>query len=309
MSAAALASRLPWWAKMGAKLVLSRLPARYRFWQKLGLFKHGPMEDPAYVWATFARHWERSDFGRKGRPGFTCLELGPGDTLSSCLLAHVHGAATCHLVDTGPYARAEMAPYRRCEAWLSARGLPLPPAACDGDLPTMLRAVGGVYGTQGLASLRGIPDGSVDWAWSQAVLEHVRLADFLPTLRELRRVLRPDGVCSHTVDLKDHLGGALNNLRFAEATWEAEWMAGSGFYTNRLRFTRMCELFAEAGFAVEVVVKDTWDAVPTPRRRLAAPFAALGDDELRVKGFQVLLRPAAAGPGGGAGATPAGGDA
>jgi hypothetical protein len=300
---AALKSRLPWWAKVGAKLVLSRLPARYRLWQRLGLFKHGAMEDPAYVWASFVRHWERSDFAGKGRPGFTCLELGPGDTLSSCLLARAHGAATCHLVDSGPFARADMTPYRQLEAWLSGRGLPLPPAACDGDLTSMLRAVGGVYGTRGLASLREIPTASVDWVWSQAVLEHVRLAEFLPTMRELRRVLRTGGVCSHTVDLKDHLGGALNNLRFAEPTWESGWMAGSGFYTNRLRFTRMCELFAEAGFAVEVVVKDTWDALPTPRGKLAAPFAALPDDELRVRGFQVLLRPAgtvedAAGAGG-----------
>lgn len=295
MSLSGLKLRLPWWSKIAAKLVLSRLPARYHLWQRLNLFKHGSMEDPSYAWDVFARHWERSDFAGKGRPGFTCLEVGPGDTLSSCLLAHVHGAATCHLVDAGPFARADMAPYRQLEAWLSGRGHPLPPAACDGDLGTMLRAVGGRYATRGLDSLREIPDASVDFIWSQAVLEHIRLGEFLPFMKELRRVLRPGGVCSHTVDLKDHLGGALNNLRFREATWEADWMARSGFYTNRIRFARMCGLFAEAGFAVEVVSRDAWPALPTPRAKLAPPYDALDEADLLVKGFQVLLRPAGEG--------------
>lgn len=296
MSLSALKSRLPWWSKIASKLVLSRLPARYHLWQRLDLFKHGSMEDPAYAWDVFARHWERSDFVGKGQPGFTCLEAGPGDTLSSCLLAHVHGAATCHLVDVGPFARADMAPYRQLEAWLSERGSPLPPAACDGDLDTMLRTVGGRYATQGLASLRAIPDGSVHFIWSQAVLEHVRLGEFLPFQKELRRILHPGGICSHTIDLKDHLGGALNNLRFREKTWEAPWMAESGFYTNRIRFGQMCRLFKEAGFEVEVVQRDSWPALPTPRARLAEPFRGLDEAELLVKGFQVLLRPAA-GPG------------
>jgi hypothetical protein len=131
------------------------------------------------------------------------------------------------------------------------------------------------------------------------VFEHIRERDFLPFMRELRRVLHPGGVCSHTVDLKDHLGGALNNLRFSAKTWEAEWMAGSGFYTNRIRFGAMCTMFAEAGFAIEVVSRDTWEALPTPRGKLAEPFARLDESELLVKGFQVLLRPA---PGPGVGA-------
>lgn len=297
MSLAAAKSRLPWWTKIAAKVVLSRLPARYRLWQRLDLFKHGYMEDPAYAWETFTTHWQRSDFAGKDRPGFTCLEVGPGDTLSSCLLAHVHGAVTCHLVDAGAFARADMAPYRRLEAWLGERGHRLPPAACDGDVATMLRALGGDYRTRGLESLRDIPDGSVHFVWSQAVLEHIRRRDFLPFMRELRRVLHPGGVCSHTVDLKDHLGGALNNLRFSEQTWEAEWMARSGFYTNRIRFGEMCRLFAEAGFAVEIVRRDEWPSLPTPRGALAAPFAGLDEADLLVRGFQVLLRPAAAAAG------------
>lgn len=95
--------------------------------------------------------------------------------------------------------------------------------------------------------------GSIDFIWSQAVLEHIRKSEFLDTMLELHRILRPNGVCSHVVDLKDHLGGALNNLRFSEKLWESNFMASSGFYTNRIRYSEMLDIFHQAGFSVEVV--------------------------------------------------------
>lgn len=50
---------------------------------------------------------------------------------------------------------------------------------------------------------------------------------------ELGRVLKPDGICVHRVDLNDHLGGCLNNLRFTDAIWESVLFRESGFYANR----------------------------------------------------------------------------
>lgn len=34
----------PWWLRIGAKLVLSRLPTGYGLWRKLNLFAHGAMD-------------------------------------------------------------------------------------------------------------------------------------------------------------------------------------------------------------------------------------------------------------------------
>ena len=48
-------------------------------------------------------------------------------------------------------------------------------------------------------------------------------------MRELRRVLRNDGVFSNRVDLRDHLGAALNNLRFPESLWERNAIAKRRF--------------------------------------------------------------------------------
>lgn len=81
----------------------------------------------------------------------------------------------------------------------------------------VLAATNSQYFTDGLSSLRSIPTHSIDFIFSQAVLEHLRKHEFLDMMKELRRILKPTGICSHQVDLKDHLGGALNNLTFLKS--------------------------------------------------------------------------------------------
>jgi hypothetical protein len=147
------------------------------------------------------------------------------------------------------------------------------------------------YYSDGLASLRSIPSASIDVLWSHAVLEHVRKGEFSDTLCELRRIVRSDGVCSHRVDLKDHLGHALNHLRFSNRVWESDFISSSGFYTNRIRFSRMLQMMEEAGFETHVVKVEKWPELPTPRVRLDSEFRPLSEDELLVSGFDVILKP------------------
>ena len=104
------------------------------------------------------------------------------------------------------------------------------------------------------------------------------------------RVLKPDGVCVHRVDLADHLGGALNNLRFSEAVWEGRLFPRSGFYTNRIRFSKMLEIFEQAGFNYEVPRKAIWTSLPTARAVMAKEFQALSDSDLIISGFDLILR-------------------
>ena len=63
--------------------------------------------------------------------------------------------------------------------------------------------------------LAHLPTNSVDFCLSNAVLEHVPKRDLALVAAELFRVLNRNGICVHRVDLKDHLGGGLNNLRFS----------------------------------------------------------------------------------------------
>jgi hypothetical protein len=119
----------------------------------------------------------------------------------------------------------------------------------------------------------------------------VRRGEFLQIAAEMRRIVRPDGIASHQIDLQDHLGGGLNNMRIASRWWESELMANSGFYTNRIRFSEMCRIFSEAGFLVEVVSKQRWNALPLPVSALAPEFRHFSEEDLLISSFHVLLRP------------------
>ena len=281
-------SRLPWWLKIGAKLVLSRLPAAYGLWQRLGLFRHGYMDTARYAMDVFSSHVQRA--GLTGRlAGKTVLELGPGDSVATALVAKALGARAI-LVDAGPFARPDVGAYRPLADALRAAGLDPPPLDDVTTLDELLAVCDASYLTHGLASLRGIADESVGLVFSQAVLEHVRKHEFLATQQALARILKPDGVCSHRVDLRDHLGGGLNNLRFSERLWESSFFAKSGFYTNRIGFDGMLKAFEQAGFEVQVTDVRRWDALPIDRRHLAGEFRHSADEVLTVSGFDVVLR-------------------
>jgi len=280
---------IPWYVRMAAKVVLSRIPVSYRAWRALRLFAHGEMAQSAYAYGVFRQHFDASAFPRK-QGGFVALEIGPGDGLLSAVIAAACGAAKCYLVDTAKYATADVAPYREVAQLLSSHGL-APPDLCGArNLADILGRCNAIYLTDGLASLRGLPSHSVDFAWSHAVLEHIRHHEFAAGVQELRRILVAQGCVSHQVDLKDHLGGGLNHLRFGSHWWEAEWMARSGFYTNRIRFSEMMRIFAAEGFAVERLVTSRFESLPLARSSLAEEFRGVSDEDLMVSGFHVVLR-------------------
>ena len=285
-----LKTAIPWWAKIAAKLLLSRIPLPYSLWKRLSLFEQGAMERPQYAYNVFRRHFDRAG-AHFAIENFVALELGPGDTLYSALIARAFNATRTHLVDEGDFATRNLDRYEAMDRYLSQQGRPIAVTRPLSSLDRLLAECGASYHTGGLASLRAIPDDSVDFIWSQAVLEHVRKADFLETMREMHRVLGTQGVCSHRIDLTDHLGGSLNNLRFSDRTWESAFFSSSGFYTNRIRYSEMLRLFDEAGFDVQLCGIDRWPTLPIARRNLAAPFKDLPEEDLRVLGFDVILRP------------------
>ena len=55
-----LRNYIPWWAKICAKIVLSRTPIRYRTWRRLGFFVHGNMDSPEYAYEVVTSHLRRT---------------------------------------------------------------------------------------------------------------------------------------------------------------------------------------------------------------------------------------------------------
>jgi SAM-dependent methyltransferase len=285
-----LKKSVPWFVKIPAKIVLSRLPVRSLQWQRLNVFRAGTMDTPGEAFLTFKKHFEAT--GLASLRGCTVLELGPGNSGLSALFAASFGAARTWLVDAEPLASQDVTLFGRAEQILSEANLPVHGAGAEPSMDAALRLLNAVYLTEGLASLQTIPDAEVDFLFSNAVLEHIRLADFGKTVKEMRRVLKPTGAVSHQIDFRDHLQYSLNNLRFSERIWESRFMADSGFYTNRLTWRAMEKLFQEAGFAVRLQSFDLWpNGLPTRQSIMALPFKNMSPDELMVREAHVVLQP------------------
>ena len=163
---------LPWWLKITGKIILSRLPLRYSFWQRLGLFRHGSMDRSSYVLGLFNEHMAR--VGSGDLSGKTIMELGPGDSIATALVAASYGARAI-LVDAGRFAHTDISVYQSMALTLRQAGLLTPDLSKAQSLDDILDACQARYLTQGLSSLHLLPDSSVDILFSNAVLEHIRL--------------------------------------------------------------------------------------------------------------------------------------
>ncbi len=69
------------------------------------------------------------------------------------------------------------------------------------------------YLKSSLVSSKDISDCSVYFIWSHGVIELIRQAGVLETLKELRRIVKPNEICLDLIPLLDSLG-ELNSLRF-----------------------------------------------------------------------------------------------
>jgi SAM-dependent methyltransferase len=287
---------LPWWLKIILKLILSKLPIPYSIWARLGVFRHGCMNQPKQALDGFLMHADTANMlgwngktPRFSRAGINVLELGPGDSAFTAVIAKAMGAQRVWLVDAGFFAVTDINAYKSLFAFLRKQDFPLINIQDPQSFSQVLSQSDTTYLTGGTKSLSDIDDKSVDFCFSNAVLEHIPRQEMTLLASELERVLKSGGVCVHRVDLQDHLGGELNNLRFSERLWESSFFRNAGFYTNRIRFGEMISVYEQAGFSCNVPHIIHWNQLPTPRASLDAQFRSLPEKELLVKGFDLVL--------------------
>ncbi|MFW5794631.1 MAG: methyltransferase domain-containing protein [Bacillota bacterium] len=277
--------KLPWWVKIVSKLLLSRIRfIGYSFWKSIGVFEHGRMNNPEYAAKIFNDHYKLVN---KPKKGFVCMEMGNGDSLSTAINATVHGAKKIYLVDVGFFANTDINIYHELMEYLNSQGYVINNKFSD--YREMLNKCNTEYLTDGIKSYRNIPDNSIDFVFSQAVLEHIYQNEFEDTMMQIFRILKRGGQCSHVIDLKDHLDYSINNLRFKEKIWESKIFRTSGFYTNRLRKHEMIKIFGRIGFKVQIVDEKKWDNVPVAKNKLAKPYRNMKDEELLTSYFTVIL--------------------
>lgn len=278
-----------WTLKIIVKILMTRLPIPYGLWRSMGLFRHGRMDALGYSTKIFKLHAERA-YPNGFLRDAVVLELGPGDSIASAVIAMAHGASQSYIVDMGHFASIDIAFYQSLVSTLKKNGLQPPNLSKATSFEDVLKVCNAEYMTNGLSSLKLIPSKSIDFIWSHSVLEHVRKHELADVLRELKRVLKPDGFASHNIDFQDHLASSLNSLRFSEKVWESSLFVDSGFYTNRIPAIEMHKMFRDIGFKIVREEFGQWPRLPISRSDLHSDFHMYGDDELINRTSHVLLR-------------------
>lgn len=144
-------SGLRWWSKIGAKLILSRVPMAYGFWQGVGLFRHGYLNTASYALGVFGAHVKHAGLDSADLEGNTntLLAIGPGDSIATAIMAYAHGAKVI-LKDSGSFAKDTPETYRAALCNLfGSRGLRVPDLSRLHTIDEILTACNDRYITDG----------------------------------------------------------------------------------------------------------------------------------------------------------------
>ncbi len=269
-----------WALKIILKIIFSRLYIPYSVWKKLNIFKHGQMESVEYSKKIFEGHFNDMKRIRK-IDNHVIMEIGPGDSLFSMIYSRKFTSEKFYFLDIGNFASTNIELYLKLQKKLENENYfscKLKKTHITFD--DVLNFYNAKYLTSGLESFRKIDDNSIDFIFSHSVMEHVRKNELNQVIKEMYRILKPDGVISHNINYKDHLGQSLNNLRFSEQIWESDLFAKSGFYTNRIPAIEMHQYFKKIGFHLVKEDFGRWDKLPINRNNLAKEFKKFTNDEL-----------------------------
>lgn len=272
---------LPWWAKLGAKLALTSAGIPPAALRRLGINRHSFAEaDRDKLFTSLADQVRRfrEVTGRAPR-GF--LELGPARMVARAPIAAALGLGPILYLDVEDDSPRDLDPYLRAAELARAEGLTPPELSGATSAREVLERCGARLLIGGPEQLAQFADGSIDLISSTAVFEHVRRDAVPALLSALRRVMAPDGLQLHAIDLHDHLGGGRVHLRFPARFWEGRAIARSGIYTNRIGATGWIEAFRAAGLSPELALALVWSVTDgavhpdTSHRAEDARFAAI----------------------------------
>lgn len=252
-------------------------------------------------------------------------ELGPGDSIGIGLAALLSGATKYYALDLVRYSDLGKAHAILDElAGLFSRRKPIPgddefpaikPSLPSRDFPDEIFGKEAVFAALSPSRIAALHDAiervrerptmivyhapwadpeviqpaSVDFIFSQAVLEHVD--DLDGAYAAMRRWLKPTGVMSHQIDYRSHRKADSWNGHWAYSDFSWRIVVGMRpFLLNRAPHSRHRELLRAHGF--ELVREQ---AVRTPstleRQHLARRFRLLSDEDLTTSGAWMLAAP------------------
>jgi len=273
--------------KIALKIILSRLPIDYQKWSGLDLFRHGNPHDMLQYIDKFIKHFNLA-FPSHKPVDFVCLELGPGDSIATGIIAHSFGAKKTYLIDVAEFATKDIEYYKSFVELLKKKNIKTLDISNIISFDQLLEKFNIIYLKEGLHSLEKLPDKSLDFIFSHSAVEHVKLNELPIIINETRRLITEAGRISHNIDLMDHLEYSLNSLRFSEKIWEGQLFSNSGFYTNRLRYSQIIQLFESSGF--NIIYKDygVWKTIPVEKKYLHKSFQKLNKEDLLIRTMHIV---------------------
>jgi hypothetical protein len=109
---------------------------------------------------------------------YAILELGPGDSIFSSIIANALGAKGTWLIDSGDFATRSTSAYCRRVKFLRSMGLHCEDIYMTDSFEEVLRKSKANYLIEGVHSLHKLQDSSIDYCFSNAVLQHIPKQDF-----------------------------------------------------------------------------------------------------------------------------------
>lgn len=225
--------------------------------------------------------------------GKTICELGPGQHLSHAFLEYQMGAKKEWLLEIADFAHIDNLAVLDNVLLDSSQCLKreLPQLQSGEAWKSYLEKINAVYSINGLEGYKAIPDNSVDYCFSYAVIEHIRKDIFMDTIEQMYRFMREGGVCYHTVDFTDHMGGKKNQLRFNESIWEDDVHHNMDNYTNRFSCSQIVGSLKRVGFRkVKIIKQLSFKDLPIKRKYVAKEFEHTTDADLKAAFAIIVLR-------------------
>jgi SAM-dependent methyltransferase len=221
--------------------------------------------------------------------GKDCVEIGPGGNLGLGIMLLLDGARSAVALDTVNFIEGKhLQPLY--EELVRAAGSSADPQSLSESL---------VYLAPVDISASGLETATVDVLVSHACFEH--FVDPAGAIREIARLLRPGGVTSHQIDLRDHrdMSRPLRFLRLGDASWKLATSNRVSLTPSRWRASDYESAFIAAG--LELVSSDTtdsYDVTDAERARFAPRFRRKAVEDLRRTGIFIVARKPQSGSGG-----------
>ena len=163
-----------------------------------------------------------------------------------------------------------------------------------GETATELLASAGIeYRAPCDAAATGLGSGSVDLVHSTETFEHIPVPSIPGILREVARILRPNGIASFRIDYQDHYAYFDPNRQPFDflAASPRRWRIAnpSLHFQNRLRHNDYLRLIAKSPLEVVEDLHPAGDARRLPRR-IHPSFDGFEGEELAIPRATVVLR-------------------